>query len=364
MLPVSLSSLSRPCCTQFATFAQLRVNQRIESPRLSRLQINRLLVLPQSRSILASKCISTHAQSWPPSASPKSLDHGLQVHLQSRSIMASNCISNLAQLRSPSASPNSFDHGLQMYLQTRSITVFKCISKLTWIRPPSASPKSLDQGLQLDLHTQLIAASKCISKLGQSQPRSVSLCSLHRHFQVHIEACQDRVCISYNEMMSIDPGVSEIYTACRWFHPRFYCISKCIYIEWLWQYMPDWDVASLVTVTKTKIIDEMPCGYGTLRTTGVRIRHQVSLRSAQRSPQLQNLTILIVKSRSILNAPPSLQVFTGAPENALAQSESILQSSRGGWEYLEVLRSTGEGYRSVPEVCIWLPDRITFCWCR
>jgi hypothetical protein len=111
--------------------------------------------------------------------------------------------------------------------------------------------------------------------------------------------------------------------------------------------MPYYDVANLVTVTKTNMIDEMPCGYGTLRTTGVRIRHQVSRRPAQRSPQLQNLTILIVKSRSILNAPPSLQVLSGAWENALAQSESILQSSRGGWEHLEVHRSTGEGYRSV-----------------
>jgi len=115
--------------------------------------------------------------------------------------------------------------------------------------------------------------------------------------------------------------------------------------------MPYYDVANLVTVTKTNMIDEMPCGYGTLRTTGVRIQNQISRRPAQRSPQrspqLQNLTILIVKSRSILNAPPSLQELSGASENALAQSENILQSSRGGWEHLEVLRSTGEGYRSV-----------------
>jgi len=30
-------------------------------------------------------------------------------------------------------------------------------------------------------------------------------------------AGQDRVCILYNEMMSIYPGVSEIYTSCRWY---------------------------------------------------------------------------------------------------------------------------------------------------
>jgi hypothetical protein len=111
--------------------------------------------------------------------------------------------------------------------------------------------------------------------------------------------------------------------------------------------MPYYDVANLVTVTKTNMIDKMPCGYGTLRTTGVKIRNQVSHRPAQRSPQLQNLTILIVKSRSILNALLSLQVLSKVHENALVQSESILQSFRGGWEHLEVLRSTGEGYRNV-----------------
>jgi len=107
--------------------------------------------------------------------------------------------------------------------------------------------------------------------------------------------------------------------------------------------MPYYDVANLVTVTKTNMIDEMPCGYGTPRTTGVRIWHQVSHRGcaevsaalevssrpAQRSQQLQHLTILVVKSHSILNAPPSLQVLSEARENALAESESTLQSSRG-----------------------------------
>ena len=67
------------------------------------------------------------------------------------------------------------------------------------------------------------------------------------------------------------------------------------------------------------------------------------------------------QSSSILNAPPLLKQLSGARENALAESESTLQSCRGGWEHLEVLRSTGEGDRSVWEVCVWLPDRITFC---
>jgi hypothetical protein len=42
--------------------------------------------------------------------------------------------------------------------------------------------------------------------------------------------------------------------------------------------MPYCDVANLLTVTKTNMIDEMPCGYETLKTTGVRIWHQVSER--------------------------------------------------------------------------------------
>jgi len=296
--------------------------------RTYRLQIDRLLVLLQSRLIMASKCISRLGRSWPPRASTNSLDCGLQVHLQSRSITASNCISKIGRLQHPSASPKSLDHGLKVHLQSRSITASKCISKLAW-----------------------------------SWPRSESLSSLDCHFQVYIEAGPERVCISYNEMMSIYPRVSEIDTPCRWVHLRYSCISKCIYIERLRKYMPYYDVANLVTVRKTNMIDEIPCGYGTVRTTAVRIWHQVSRRPAQRSPQLHNLTMLIVKSRSILNSPPSLQVLSGARENTLAHSESILHSSSGGCEYLEVLRSTGEGYRSFWEVWVWLLDRITLCWC-
>ena len=126
------------------------------------------------------------------------------------------------------------------------------------------------------------------------------------------------------------------------------------------------------------MIDEMPCGYGTIKTTGVRIQHQVCPKDcaevltaldspcgpAQRSQQLQTLTVLIVKFRSILNTPPSVQVLSAALDNALAESESTLQSSRRGWEQLEILRSTGEGYRSVLEGWVWLLYRITFCGCE
>ena len=114
--------------------------------------------------------------------------------------------------------------------------------------------------------------------------------------------------------------------------------------------MPYYKVTNLVTVTKMNMIDEMPCAYGTLRTTALRIRHQVSRSAVQRSQLLRNLNILIVKSRSVLNAPPSLQVLSGAPDNALAEPQSTLRSFRGAWEHLEILRSMGEVDRSVWEV--------------
>jgi hypothetical protein len=128
--------------------------------------------------------------------------------------------------------------------------------------------------------------------------------------------------------------------------------------------MPQYDVANLETVTKTNMIDEMPCCYGTLRTSGVRIWHHVSRRAceevsaalevycrpAQSSQQPQNLIIVSIKCGSILNAPPSLQGLSKAAENALAESENSLQSCKGGWENLEGLLSSGEGYRSVWEV--------------
>jgi hypothetical protein len=92
--------------------------------------------------------------------------------------------------------------------------------------------------------------------------------------------------------------------------------------------------------------------------------YEVPRRAVQRIQELQNLIILYVKSCSILNAPPQLQVLPGAPEIALGQSDSTLLSSRGVWEHLEVTRSTGEVGWSVWEDCLLLPARFTFCWCQ
>jgi len=102
------------------------------------------------------------ARSWPPSASPNSLDRGLQVHL-----------------------PNSLDDVVQVHLQTYSITLSKCISKLARLHRPSASPNSLDYGLQVHLWVHSTLASQCISKLARSWPPSSNDHDLQVHPQTH-----------------------------------------------------------------------------------------------------------------------------------------------------------------------------------
>jgi hypothetical protein len=123
----------------------------------------------QTRSITASKCIS------------ELHDRGLEMHLQTRSIAtskcmsefnlisASNCISKLTRLRPrsaslssrpPSPSPNSLDHGLQVHPPTRSISDSKCISKHARLRPPN----SVDHGLEVYLQTRSITILECISQ--------------------------------------------------------------------------------------------------------------------------------------------------------------------------------------------------------
>ena len=98
--------------------------------------------------------ISKVARSWPPSASRKLLDYGVQVYLQTRSNMASR----FARSWPPSALTQSLDHGLQGYLQNRSITALKCISIVARLLPPSL----YDFSLQVHLQTRLITASEFI----------------------------------------------------------------------------------------------------------------------------------------------------------------------------------------------------------
>ena len=165
-------------------------------------------------------------------------------------------------------------------------------------------------------------------------------------------ARNDRVCISYDDRMSIYPGLPQIYTSCHWVYLRNPCISvppqlaylhhtewwwwetdfsattasKCIskfsqlaspgaplimlkvpsaarltvsiYIERLRYYMSYYDVANLVTVTKIDMIDEIPSSYGTLRITDVRIQHQVSRRAVQRSQLLSKPPSNLRRGRS------------------------------------------------------------------
>jgi len=186
--------------------------------------IDLLKVLVPTRSITASKCISKLARSRPPSVSPASIDHGLQVHLRVHSILDSQCISKLAWSWPPSASLSSLHLGLPVLLQTRSITASKFISKLTRSRPPSVSPDSLDYSLkvrtimastcisptslvhghQVYLQIRSNTASKCISKVAWSRPRSISLSSLDRHFQAHLE------------LLSSTAFSQSRYSMCRW----------------------------------------------------------------------------------------------------------------------------------------------------
>ena len=108
------------------------------------------------------KYYSNLAWSFPASASPNSLNHGLPVHLWVHSIAVSNCISKLARSQPQSASPNSLYHSLQVHLWVHSISASKCICNLSRSRPQSAPLSSLNLSLQVHLSTHSITASKYI----------------------------------------------------------------------------------------------------------------------------------------------------------------------------------------------------------
>lgn len=84
-----------------------------------------------TESITASKCIYDFTLSWPPSASPQSLNQGLQVNIFIHSIRWS-----------PSASPHSIDSGLQVLLQFHPMSVFMYILKHSLTASPSTSSRS------------------------------------------------------------------------------------------------------------------------------------------------------------------------------------------------------------------------------
>jgi hypothetical protein len=132
------------------------------------------------------KYFSNPFRSWPPSASPNSLDHVLQGQLQICSVTASMFISEL------------HNHSLQVPLQTCSITASKCISKLhdlglqihlqtrSIMASKGISEFKTDIGLQVHLQIRLIMASKCIIKLTRLWPPSTSPSSHNHRLQVHL----------------------------------------------------------------------------------------------------------------------------------------------------------------------------------
>jgi len=145
----------------------------------------------QSRSIMASKCIPNLACSQPPITSANLLDHGVRVHhqtssittckfvrlrppstyLQTRSITASKIISTVSQLRPP-----------QVHLQTPSITISECISRFTRSRPSNVFWNIIDYHLQDHFQSGSIMGYERISEFTGSSfwgaPRIALKCCL------------------------------------------------------------------------------------------------------------------------------------------------------------------------------------------
>jgi hypothetical protein len=99
-------------------------------------------VLLEARSIIACKCITALARSWPPSIALSGLDLGLQVHVEPRTIAASQCISEYTRYWPPNVCPNLLDNSLLMHLWVHTILVSNCSSKLAQSRPPTTSSKT------------------------------------------------------------------------------------------------------------------------------------------------------------------------------------------------------------------------------
>jgi hypothetical protein len=120
--------------------------------------------------------------------------------------------------------------------------------------------------------------------------------------------------------------------------------------------MPYNDIANLVTATKTNMINEVCCGCGTLRTTFVRIWHQVSCRacaavsaalkvpciSTPRIQQLQNLTLFDGTFGRHLHNFMCSQEHLRMLLQSLGAHCNVPGGPQSIWMYFEVLvRSTG-----------------------
>jgi len=94
--------------------------------------------------------------------------------------------------------------------------------------------------------------------------------------------------------------------------------------------MPYSEVSNLLTVTKTNMIDEMPCFYGIWRTTGMRMPHHVCCRAVQRSQLLSKSLTDLHRGLSCSN------IWLSYKWNLIA-SWMPLHNSRWFQEYLRML---------------------------
>jgi len=123
--------------------------------------------------------------------------------------------------------------------------------------------------------------------------------------------------------------------------------------------MPYYEVANLVTVTKTNMIDEMPCAYGTLRVASgpIHILLMYPMNPIWRMDTVgQNATVFIY------NTIPTEQEETAKP-----RSEGNMQHDASYWR---------RSQSSLPPGCLWRlnwsastltesfrPDGNVFSWC-
>jgi len=142
--------------------------------------------------------------------------------------MASKCISKLARLQH-SSTPLSSLH-LQMYLQTPSSTASNYILKFTrsWygeMAELSPHPKGIceKEPFGLEEHRKMVRGYEVVP--GHDEPRKLRVSMNPQQEGMGPRAGNDKLCISYNEMISIYPVVSQKYTPRCLVHLRYLCIS-------------------------------------------------------------------------------------------------------------------------------------------
>lgn len=360
------------------------------------------------------------ARIWPPTTTPNTLDHSLQLSLQSLLITASKisrsgssseylqtlsipacrCISNYAGSWYPVVSPTMCDYDLQSQHQPDMIITSECICiSSRWrtgdIAERQCKPRIISTPLHLTMHRKEIPEKVRLLldehrkrmrgyewTRGYDKPYKVRVWMIAWQELVTPWPGNDTVRFLVNKMMSMYRRVCQIYTGYCGVHLYMYIYRKTSAIHaivWCSQSCytnkNGYDKLSALQSLNSKIHNcenmapslqkslhighSWPCWL--LQTcVAVFAGQKVSHRPAMRSQQRLNWTFLIVKVRTIVNAPPYLQMISGAPETALTECE---WSSWWFWEYLEVPTSIGEGWCRLWECCVWLPDQFRFRWC-